>query len=139
MENVLLVISLICCIALIVAVLIQRSEGGALGMGGGGGGGGLMSGRGAADTLVRVTMVLAAVFFVTCLALTRIAAEKSRDSSEVIRTFEEEGVQTPLDLSDSPIEIENDVPSDLFDDTSNDSAESVQSEDSAPLPLEQPE
>ena len=99
MENVLLVISLLACIALIVAVLLQRSEGGALGMGGGGGGG-LMSGRGAADTLVHATMVLAAIFFVTCLALTRIAADKSADSSDVIRTIETEGLDA---VTDSPL------------------------------------
>lgn len=114
MENVLLVVSLLACIALIVAVLLQRSEGGALGMGGGGGGG-LISGRGAADTLVHATMVLAAVFFVSCLALTRIAADRSRDSSEVIRTLEDDGAP---DLSDfaAPDEVVDDVlPGDLLD------------------------
>lgn len=120
MENVLLVVSLLCCIALIVAVLIQRSEGGALGMGGGGGGGGLMSGRGAADTLVHVTMVLAAIFFVSCLALTRIAADNSRDSSDVIRTLEQGVPTTPSDLIEStstPETVIDAPPADLFDDS----------------------
>lgn len=90
MENALLALSLLSCIALIVSVLLQRSEGGALGMGGGGGGG-LVSGRGAADTLVKATMFLAAVFIVTCLALTRITYENSKDSSEVTQTLEEAG------------------------------------------------
>ena len=51
MENVVLVIHLILALLLIGAVLLQRSEGGALGMGGGGGGGGVMSGRSAATAL----------------------------------------------------------------------------------------
>ena len=46
MLAVLLTVHLIACIALVIAVLLQRSEGGALGMGGGGTGG-LISGRGA--------------------------------------------------------------------------------------------
>ncbi len=90
MENALLALSLLSCIALIVTVLLQRSEGGALGMGGGGGGG-LVSGRGAADTLVRATMILAAIFFITSLALTRINYEHSKDNSDVTRTLEETG------------------------------------------------
>lgn len=90
MENALLAVSLLSCIALIVSVLLQRSEGGALGMGGGGGGG-LVSGRGAADTLVRTTMVLAAIFFIASLALTRINNERTKDGSEVTRTLEETG------------------------------------------------
>ncbi|MDX1729978.1 MAG: preprotein translocase subunit SecG, partial [Aurantimonas coralicida] len=48
-------------------VLLQRSEGGALGIGGGGGG--MMSARGAANALTRTTGILAAAFFVTSLSL----------------------------------------------------------------------
>ncbi|MEL6425575.1 MAG: preprotein translocase subunit SecG, partial [Pseudomonadota bacterium] len=40
MENVLLIVHLILALALIGVVLMQRSEGGALGIGGGGVGGG---------------------------------------------------------------------------------------------------
>jgi len=46
MSNVLLIVQLIISIILTGLILIQRSEGGALGIGGGGGGG-LMSGRSA--------------------------------------------------------------------------------------------
>lgn len=74
MSSVLLVIHLIIAIALVATVLLQRSEGGALGMGGGGGGGGgLFTGRGAANVLTRVTAVLAALFFVTSILLTLLA------------------------------------------------------------------
>ncbi|MGI9483687.1 MAG: preprotein translocase subunit SecG [Hyphomicrobiales bacterium] len=74
MSSVLLVIHLIIAIALVATVLLQRSEGGALGIGGGGGGGGgLFSGRGAANALTRATAVLAALFFVTSILLTILA------------------------------------------------------------------
>ncbi len=67
MQTVLLVIHLMVVIALVGVVLIQRSEGGALGIGGGGG---FMTSRGTANVLTRTTAILAAVFFLTSLALT---------------------------------------------------------------------
>ena len=70
MQTLLLVIELFVAIALVGVVLLQRSEGGALGMGGGGSGlGGLFSPRGASDTLTQTTVLLGATFFVICLAL----------------------------------------------------------------------
>lgn len=91
MQNVILVIHILACIALTAVVLLQRSEGGALGIGGGGPGGGLMSGRGAAGALVRTTMIFAGVFFLTSLVLTTIAARGSDTRTAVERTLEEEG------------------------------------------------
>lgn len=72
MANVLLIILLIISIILIGLILIQRSEGGALGIGGGGGGGGgggLMSGRGTADMVSRMTGVFGAAFLIVCLMI----------------------------------------------------------------------
>jgi preprotein translocase subunit SecG len=74
MQAVLIIIQLIVSVALIGVVLLQKSEGGALGMGGGGGGlGNLFSARGAADTLTRTTAILATVFFLSSLGLTLLA------------------------------------------------------------------
>jgi preprotein translocase subunit SecG len=70
MITVLLILHLMIAAALVGVVLLQRSEGGALGIGGGGG---FMTGRGAANFLTRVTAGLAAAFFVTSLALTLLA------------------------------------------------------------------
>jgi preprotein translocase subunit SecG len=70
MITVLLVIHLMIAAALVGVVLLQRSEGGALGIGGGGG---FMTGRGAANFLTRVTAGLAAAFFVTSMGLTLLA------------------------------------------------------------------
>jgi preprotein translocase subunit SecG len=74
METIVLVIHLILAIALIAVILMQRSEGGALGMGGGGGGGGgFMTGRAAADILTRTTAILATCFICTSILLAILA------------------------------------------------------------------
>ena len=70
LVNVLLVINVFVCVALIAVVLLQRSEGGALGMGGGGGPGNFMTARGAGDLLTRVTWILAFTFFLSSISLT---------------------------------------------------------------------
>ena len=72
MLTVLLVIHLMIALALVAFVLLQRSEGGALGIGGGGGGG-FMTGRGTANMLTRVTALLALGFFITSIGLTVLA------------------------------------------------------------------
>lgn len=69
MHSVIVVIHLIIALGLVTLILLQRSEGGALGMGGGGGGG-LMSGRAAGDVLSMATRWLGLGFFVTSIALT---------------------------------------------------------------------
>ena len=82
MQPILIVVELLVAVALVVTVLLQRSEGGALGMGGGGSGlGGLFSPRGAADTLTRTTAVLAVLFFLTCLALNLLALHGRTEKS----------------------------------------------------------
>jgi len=90
MLAVLLTVHLIACIALVIAVLLQRSEGGALGMGGGGTGG-LISGRGAASVLVRTTMFLALVFFITSVSMTRLNAEVAKAPTELEKTIQQQG------------------------------------------------
>ena len=77
---IILVIHLLIAIGLVGVILLQRSEGGALGIGGGGGGG-LMSGRQAGNLLTRTTAILATIFFVTSLALAIIANNRSTGGS----------------------------------------------------------
>ena len=82
MENIVLTIHLILALALVGIVLLQRSEGGGLGLGGGGGGGdGIMSGRGAATALTKITWVLAIAFIITSMSLTIIASRNANSSS----------------------------------------------------------
>ena len=78
MITVLLIIHIMIAAALIAVVLLQRSEGGALGIGGGGG---FMTGRSAGNALTKTTAVLAAMFFATSLGLTVIAGHQSAPTS----------------------------------------------------------
>jgi preprotein translocase subunit SecG len=70
MMSVLIVIHLLVVIALVGVVLLQRSEGGALGTGGGGG---FMTGRGQANALSRATAILGGLFFASALLMSIIA------------------------------------------------------------------
>ena len=86
MTTVILVIHLLLAIGMVGVILIQRSEGGALGIGGGGGGGGMggfMTGRAAANMLTRATAILAAGFFVTSLTLA-IIANSGREKGSIL-------------------------------------------------------
>jgi len=84
MEVIILVSHLLIAVALIATVLLQRSEGGALGMGGGGaGGGGLMTGRGAANVLTRATAILAGCFMATSITLAILASSGGQSGSIV--------------------------------------------------------
>ena len=64
----LLVFHMLIAIALVGVILLQKSEGGALGMGGGGMSG-FMTGRSTANLLTRTTAILALLFFATSLSL----------------------------------------------------------------------
>lgn|SRR5690606_20890507 len=75
MQNILIVIHLLIVVALVGAILLQRSEGGGLGIGGGSG---FMSARGAANTVTRTTAILATLFFATSLGLSLIARYQDR-------------------------------------------------------------
>ena len=74
MTTIILTIHLFLALALVISVLLQRSEGGALGIGGGGGGG-FMTGRAQANLLTRSTTVLAAAFMATSLTLAILAGQ----------------------------------------------------------------
>lgn len=99
MLNVLLTIHMIACVALVIAVMLQRSEGGALGMSGGGTGG-LISGRGAAGVLVKVTMILAGIFFFTSVVMTRLNNDSANQGSILEQQVDESG--NPFDALTAP-------------------------------------
>ena len=83
MATIILVVHLILAVALVGVVLVQQSEGGALGIGGGGGMSGFMTGRSTANLLTRTTAVLAALFFATSVTLV-ILSGSHRGPSSVI-------------------------------------------------------
>ncbi|MBO9588099.1 preprotein translocase subunit SecG [Devosia sp.] len=113
MANVLIVVYLLIVVALIGVILIQRSEGGALGIGGGGGGG-LMTARGSANLLTRTTAILATLFFATAIGLT-ILNEFDRGTSSILdraTTTTEDGA-APSNVLDALNALQGDTTSDL--------------------------
>jgi len=72
MIVVLFIIHGLIALALIAVVLLQKSEGGALGMGGGGMSG-FMTGRSTANLLTRTTAFLALAFFVSSIVLVKLS------------------------------------------------------------------
>lgn len=103
MTAVILTIHTLIVIALIGVVLLQRSDGGALGLGGGGGGG-FMTGRGAANALTRTTSILAAAFFATSLGLAILAGAGEQDE-RVIDELTGAGRAPAVETSTEPREI----------------------------------
>ncbi len=80
MDVIVLVIHLFLALGLIGIVLIQRSDGSALGGLGGGSSGGLLSARGAGNVLTRTTAVLGAGFLITSITLTVLARVTAPES-----------------------------------------------------------
>jgi preprotein translocase subunit SecG len=77
----LLTLNIMVCLALIGVVLLQRSEGGALGTGGSPTG--LITTRGAGDLLTRTTWVLFVIFLSLSLALTLLGGRARSDQAAV--------------------------------------------------------
>lgn len=92
-QNILLVFHIIVCVLLIITVLMQQSEGGALGMGGGPSG--FMSARGAGNLLTKITWGLFAAFLVLSIALT-ILGGRERAASKLV------GAATPAPAASTP-------------------------------------
>jgi preprotein translocase subunit SecG len=117
MATFILFVHILIAAALIGVVLLQRSEGGALGIGGGGGGG-FMTGRGAANFLTRLTAGLAAAFFVTSLFLSLIGARSDGprsvlESGKIQKTQPDKqpGDDAPaVNLPDKAPETKSDTP-----------------------------
>ena len=87
---------------LVVTILMQRSEGGGLGVGGSPSG--LMSARGAADFMTRLTSFLAILFISLSVGLAFVAAKQSSGTT-VDDSFERAPVEAPTELAptQSPI------------------------------------
>ncbi|WP_409433741.1 preprotein translocase subunit SecG [Litorimonas sp. RW-G-Af-16] len=107
MSTVLLIIQLIISIILTGLILIQRSEGGALGIGGGGGGGGggFMSGRSATTSVARMTGILGAIFILNCLALSVVFNIENKDSSLFDDTNEVAPLTQPVESQDTTLPL----------------------------------
>ena len=87
MENILLVLNFIFAILLVILVLIQKSEGGALGIGVSQES--FMFSRSAGDFFTKATAVVATLFIICSLSLTIISREDLPSSISVIDKIEE--------------------------------------------------
>ena len=76
----LIIIQLILAVLLVALVLFQGSDNEGLGLGGGGGMGGMMSARGSANLLSRLTALTATLFMIMSIVLT-IAASVGSDKN----------------------------------------------------------
>ena len=96
----LIIIQLILAILLVILVLLQGSDNEGLGLGGGGGGlGGMMSARGSANLLSRLTALTATLFMVMSVVLTifaSVGSEKNILESLPSITSEEEILEEPV-------------------------------------------
>jgi preprotein translocase subunit SecG len=99
MITVLLLIHIMVAVGLVGVVLLQRSEGGALGIGGGGGG--FMTGRSAGNALTKTTAILAACFFMSSLALS-ILASQHRGTPSILSPASQTGELAPLQVPAAP-------------------------------------
>ena len=73
MENFILVINIILAILLVISVLLQKSEGGALGLGASQES--FISSRSAGSFLTKFTAIIATLFIITSISLTIISKE----------------------------------------------------------------
>jgi preprotein translocase subunit SecG len=87
MENLLLIFDIILAVLLIGSVLLQKSEGGALGLGVSQES--FVSSRSAGSFLTKATAILATLFIITSISLTVVSKEKF-SSSSVLEEIEEE-------------------------------------------------
>ena len=93
MENILLVINIILAVLLVIFVLLQKSEGGALGIGVSQDN--FMFSRSAGDFFTKATAVVATLFIICTLSLTIISREDLPSSTSVIDKTEDSSNEVP--------------------------------------------
>ena len=93
MENILLVVNVILAIVLVIIVLLQKSEGGALGIGVSQES--FMFSRTAGDFLTKATAVIATLFIICSLSLTIISRGDLASETSVIDKMEQNSEEVP--------------------------------------------
>ena len=93
MENILLVLNIIFALILVLLVLIQKSEGGALGIGVSQEN--FMFSRSAGNFMTKATAVVATLFIICSLTLTIVSRGELTPTDSVLDTVEEQSEDTP--------------------------------------------
>ena len=98
MENVILIIDIILAVLLVGVILLQKSEGGALGLGVSQDN--FISSRSASNFLTKATAIIATLFILTSISLTIISKEEF-SSTSVLEKVEEEKDSTEPEIPKS--------------------------------------
>ena len=101
MYSVLLAIDVILALFLCVLVMLQRSDGGALGGLGGGTGASFMTGRSVGNALTKATAITAALFFACSLAL-GVVAKKDVKPTNILQNLPEQAQTQTLPAEEVP-------------------------------------
>ena len=98
MENFVLTLNIILAVLLVVIILLQKSEGGALGLGASQDS--FISSRSAGSFLTRTTAIIATLFIITSISLTIMSKEKFSNTS-VLEKIEEKKDSTEPEIPES--------------------------------------
>ena len=93
MENIILIINIILAITLVILVLVQKSEGGALGIGVSQDN--FMFSRSAGNFLTKATAIVATLFIICSLTLTILSRSELTPTISVIDKIEENTDDAP--------------------------------------------
>ena len=93
MENILLILNIIFAIILVLMVLMQKSEGGALGIGVSQES--FMFSRTAGNFMTKATAIVATLFIICSLALTIVSRDELIPTTSVLDSVEEKSEDTP--------------------------------------------
>ena len=99
MESLLIFVNIILAIILIITILLQRSEGGALGLGVSQDN--FTSSRSVGNFLTKFTSIIATFFIITSIALVAISREEIRETESVLEKEEEKNSNLPQ-IPESP-------------------------------------
>ncbi len=102
--NVILAVQMLCALAMVGLILIQHGKGADMGAAfGSGGSGSLFGASGSANFLSRSTAVLAAVFFVTTLALAYMGNARPTSAGSVLETQAVPAAAVPATEGAAPV------------------------------------
>ena len=93
MESLLITINIILAVILVISILLQKSEGGALGIGVSQEN--FMLSRSAGSFMTKATAIVATLFIICSLALTIISRAELAPTGSVLDTVEEKTEDTP--------------------------------------------
>ena len=93
MESLLIFVNIILAIILVIIILLQRSEGGALGLGVSQDN--FTSARSVGTFLTKFTSIVAALFIICSIAIVAISRDEMRETQSVLEKQEEENSNLP--------------------------------------------